>query len=223
MAIAIFDDIGAIVIITLFYTSTLHWVFLSLGLFILLLLLLINYFNFNILLNILLGILCWYCILKSGIHPTITGVMLALTIPSKKIALVEKILHPWVAYFILPLFAWVNTSIVLHWKDLNLLSGLSLGIILGLFIGKQLGIFLSIFLSVKLGITCLPPRTNFKMIYGMALLCGIGFTMSLFISRLAFQDENLMNTLRAAILTGSLLSGITGYILLSRLKKIRSL
>jgi NhaA family Na+:H+ antiporter len=216
MALAIFDDFGAIIIIAIFYTHTLSWSYISLAVIIFILLCLFNKLNIikSWVSYIILGILLWFCILKSGIHPTIAGVLFALTLPLNKLSL-EKQLHPWVAYIILPLFAIANTGIPI--QDFNiqrLMTPLSLGIILGLFLGKQLGVFTAVWLSVKYRWSVLPTGTNYKMIYGAALLCGIGFTMSLFIGGLAFGHSDAMDTVRAAVLAGSILSGLIGYLIL---------
>lgn len=214
-ALAIFDDLGAIIIIAIFYTKTLHWMYLSLSAIIFIGLCLLNYFNIKkFIFYMILGFLLWFCVLKSGIHPTIAGVLFALALPQEKLSL-EKNLHPWVAYLILPLFAIANTGIPLGDFSFHLLlNPLPLGIILGLFLGKQLGVFTAVWLAVKSRLAVLPAHSNYKMIYGAALLCGIGFTMSLFIGGLAFDHAATMNTVRAGVLAGSLLSGICGYLIL---------
>jgi NhaA family Na+:H+ antiporter len=214
-ALAIFDDFGAIIIIAIFYTQTLHWIYIGLTGLILIALYFLNYCEIKkLIFYIILGILLWFSVLQSGIHPTIAGVLFAFALPKEKLTLENK-LHPWMAYLILPLFAFSNMGIPLHNFNFHLLlSPLSLGIILGLFLGKQLGIFLSVWLSVRFNISHLPSHGNFKQMYGVALLCGIGFTMSLFIGSLAFQDVSLINTVRAGVLVGSVISGVFGYLFL---------
>jgi NhaA family Na+:H+ antiporter len=218
MALAIFDDLGAIIIIAVFYTKTLSCIYLALTGMVFAGLCLVNYFSLKSWVTyVILGILLWFCIVKSGIHPTIAGVLFALTLPLNKISL-EKQLHPWVAYLILPLFAFANTGIPLESFSIShLLHPLSLGIVLGLLLGKQLGVFTAVWLSVKYRLAVLPRGTDFKMIYGAALLCGIGFTMSLFIGGLAFGHAPIMDTIRAAVLAASILSGIAGYIILRKI------
>lgn len=218
MLIAIFDDIGAIIIIAFYYAHQLLWSYFFISCAIVVLLKIFN--NYQIekgWVYILFGILLWFCILKSGIHPTIAGVIMAFLLPKNKIYLYESRLHPWSVYLILPLFAIANSGIPLfNGASLNIISHLSLGIILGLFIGKQLGVFFAVLFSIKLGFSKLPLQTNFRLIYGMSLLCGIGFTMSLFIGGLAFDQHltSLTNTIRASVMLGSLISGLVGYLFL---------
>jgi len=212
-ALAIFDDIGAIIIIAIFYTHNIHTFYLLSAAGIFSILCLLNYFGVKkLFFYLLFGVALWYCILQSGVHPTIAGVLLAFTLPSD--TKLEHYLHPWTAFFILPLFALANTGIPL--SSLEIISPLTLGIVAGLFIGKQLGIFSAIWLSVKSGLTPLPSHSNYKMIYGITLLCGVGFTMSLFIGGLAFTDAETLNTVRAGVLVGSIISGVAGYLVLRR-------
>lgn len=214
-ALAIFDDLGAIIIIAIFYAHYLSLSYSLLSLAVFLSLLYLNYTNIqNSMIYLFLGILLWLCIFYSGIHPTIAGVLLAFTIPTNKIQLLEQKLHAWVAYLILPLFAFANMGIPLEKISLSLLlTSVPLGIILGLFLGKFLGIFSAVYLSVKSGFAKLPTGSNFRMLLGASFLCGIGFTMSLFIGDLAFNNQ-MLDLVRAGVLTGSLLSGICGYLLL---------
>jgi Na+:H+ antiporter, NhaA family len=214
-ALAIFDDLGAIIIIAIFYTKTLAWSYLIVATIIFILLLLLPRFRIkHFAIYLLLGVMLWYAVLQSGIHPTIAGVLFAFTIPIEK-KQIENQLHPWVAYFILPLFAFANTGIPINEFEWQLvISSLPLGILLGLFLGKQLGVFFSVLAAVKCRIAELPTNSNWRMIYGTALLCGIGFTMSLFIGGLAFTNINTLNLVRVGVLMGSLLSGITGYLVL---------
>jgi len=232
MALAIIDDLGAIVIIALFYTvdlSTLSIAIAALSLVILI--------AFNILgvtkkaAYFIVGTILWISVLKSGVHATLAGVALAFTIPlnaidqhQKKISPLKDIehdLHFWVAFFILPLFAFVNAGVNISDISLDQMSGeVPLGIMLGLFIGKQLGVFGFSFIAIKLNIASLPQGSSWLQLYGVSVLTGIGFTMSLFIVSLAFEDDTLFQyTDKLAILIASFLSGIFGYILLRCLKK----
>ncbi len=170
MALAIFDDLGAIIIISLFYSPQ--------------------------------------------IHLTIVGVILAFLIPTKKIPMLEQKLHPWVAYFILPLFAFSNSGITLtNFSVATIFSSIPLGIILGLWLGKFLGIFSAVWLTVKTGLTKLPIDCTWKMMLGGSFLCGIGFTMSLFIGDLAF-DHSMIELARLGVIMGSVVSGVCGYAIL---------
>ena len=229
MALAIIDDLGAIVIIALFYTNTLS--FLSIIIASICLGILIAMNKLGIATKsayILVGIILWTSVLKSGVHATIAGVLLAFTIPLYSInhegnrfsmtKEMEHDLHYWVAFFILPLFAFVNAGVDL--KGLSpsaLLDDVSLGIMLGLFLGKQLGVFGFSYLAIKMGLASLPHESSFKQLYGVAILTGIGFTMSLFVDSLAYNDTELIYYAdKLAILLGSFLSGIVGYIFLKK-------
>ena len=227
MALAIIDDLGAIVIIALFYTNDLSFVSIVVAMSALVGLILLNKFgSIKKAAYILLGVILWFSVLKSGVHATIAGVALAFTIPLYSIKEggerfsmlkdMEHDLHYWVAFFILPLFAFVNAGVDL--KDLQtsaLLSNVSLGIILGLFVGKQLGVFGFSYLAIKLKWATLPKGANFKQLYGVSILTGIGFTMSLFIDTLAYNDSNMFSYAdKLAILLGSFLSGLAGYLFL---------
>lgn len=237
MALAIIDDIGAIIVIAIFYTSNLSLSSLYLAIFIISILILMNRLGITtISLYIIVGIILWITVLKSGVHATLAGIILAFTIPlnakgekGKNISPVRHLkhnLHYWVAFFILPLFAFANAGVDL--RELNfskLTQGVPLGIILGLFIGKQVGVFVFTFVAVKLNLAKLPKCTTWMQIYGISVLTGIGFTMSLFINSLAFSDDTIYAyTDRLAILIGSILSGILGYLILrfSKSKKICS-
>lgn len=221
-ALAIIDDLGAILIIAIFYTSDLHFVFLlsAFGLFALLLLL--NKMNvMNLYVYLLLGLVMWYCMLKSGVHSTISGVLLAFAIPFRKndekniSYTLQKRLHHPVAFFIIPLFALANTVILLP-ENLfaSITSNETVGIILGLFIGKPIGIFVFSFLAVLLGLSQLPHSVNWKLILGASSLAGIGFTMSIFITNLAFTEEALITSGKIGIILASSLSAIFGLLLL---------
>lgn len=228
LALAIFDDIGAIIVIAIFYTSELsyHAMFLSLaclaGLF------LLNRLKIKVLTPyVLLGVLMWFFVLKSGIHATLAGVALGLMIPHRgkddasasPMLHLEHILQPWVVYFVVPVFAFTNAGLSFAgstWGDL--LNPITLGIALGLLLGKQIGVFLFAGAAIKLGFVQMLRGTNWVMLYAGATLCGIGFTMSLFIASLAFQDVNItyFDESKLGILVGSLLSGLISYYLLKR-------
>lgn len=225
-ALAIIDDLGAIIIIALFYTDHLILTYLLLAIICILFLVFLNYLAINTFIPYgIIGLLLWFCLLKAGIHTTIAGVVLGFSIPlliSKKTPLlrkVEKTLLPWVTFGIFPLFAIANAGFSLTELHLiNILTPISLGIILGLFLGKQLGIFSISWLAIKLKIAKLPSNINWRQLYGMSIICGIGFTMSLFISTLAFAEHEtqLHLIIKFSILAASLLSGITGYLVLRK-------
>lgn len=224
-ALAIFDDLGAVIIIAVFYTEKLVWSYISASLLTFILLCIINYKGIRRLsIYLSLGVLLWFILLHSGIHATIAGVLVAITIPLDKtlpekdslLRLVETQLHPWVSFLILPLFAFANMKIPCFELDKShLISSLPLGIALGLLLGKQLGVFSAIWLTVKLRWGILPTDANWRMVYGVSLLCGIGFTMSFFIGGLAFEDyQNNIELVRTGVVAGSLLSGMLGYLVL---------
>lgn len=231
MALAIIDDLGAIVIIALFYTSQLSVFSIIIASFCLFLLVTMNKIGVvKKAAYILVGFILWVSVLKSGVHATIAGVVLAFTIPlysldedGKRFSIAKEMehdLHYWVAFLILPLFAFVNAGVDL--KDLSLPSlfaGVPLGIMLGLFLGKQIGVFGFSFIAIKLGIASLPKGSTFKQLYGVAILTGIGFTMSLFVDSLAYNDTEIFKYAdKLAILVGSFTSGIVGYLFLKRIK-----
>jgi NhaA family Na+:H+ antiporter len=262
-AFAIVDDLGAVIVIALFYTANLSLISLGIGFGILLLMLLCNFLHVrHPAVYLILGIFLWLALLKSGVHATISGVLAALTIPStakinvkefvnrsrktidaiedKKISqeditnnisdledYSEKVLplsrrfehdlHLWVAFLIMPIFAFANAGVTLEQNILTAMgNNVTLGIILGLFIGKQLGITLFCWLAVKMKIADLPDGTNWMMVYGTALLGGVGFTMSLFISSLAFANPEVVADSKIGILSASLISAFTGYFILKR-------
>lgn len=224
MALAIIDDLGAIIVIATFYTQQIGWLYLFLALLTFLGLILLNYYKVQRFLPYcLLGIVLWLLILGSGIHATIAGVLFGFTIPLSSSnhnfnSLLHHLihqLHPWIAYGILPLFAFANAGLSFSNISLTtLLHPLPLGIIVGLFIGKQLGIFGASWLAVKTKLAKLPYQVSWWHIYGTALMCGIGFTMSLFIASLAFGERELTSLVRLGVFTGSILSGIAGYSIL---------
>jgi len=224
VALAIIDDLGAIIIIAFFYSGELQYNFLLLMLLSFFTLLLLNKLNIKkILPYFLIGILLWYFTHGSGIHSTISGVLLAATIPHKKnekdYSLLQKLEHmlsPYVAFGIMPLFALANAGVVLKGTSLNtLLSPVPLGILCGLFFGKQIGVFLFSFISVKLKIAEMPSNSNWLKFYAVGILTGIGFTMSLFVGNLAFVDNlGEMDGVKIGVLAGSFMSAIVGYFML---------
>jgi len=233
MALAIIDDLGAIVIIALFYTNDLSILSISVALVALLILFLMNRMNVaKKAAYILVGIVLWVSVLKSGVHATIAGVLIAFSIPlysigqtGERFSMVKELehdLHYWVAFFILPLFAFVNAGVDLRNLSASaLFSDVSLGIICGLFLGKQLGVFVFSYIAIKLGIAKLPSGSNFAQLYGVAILTGIGFTMSLFVNTLAYNDTDLFHYAdKLAILLGSFFSGLIGYLFLHRVTKV---
>lgn len=219
-ALAVIDDLGAIVVIAIFYTSDLSWVSLliALGTFVVLLLLNKKFNVTNVLPYIIGGIIMWYFMLQSGVHATIAGVLLAITIPFKKknpaclSNRMQHALHYPVAFGVLPLFALANTAIMIegNW-DQSIGEPFALGIILGLIVGKPIGITLFSFLFVKSKLCSLPTGVKWKQLLGAGMLGGIGFTMSIFITLLAFSDEHHINESKLMILLASLASGIIGY------------
>ncbi len=219
-AIAIVDDVLAIVIIAVFYTSDLSLISLELAGLGLLFLFILNRFNVKgLAVYLIVGWFIWAAVLKSGVHATLAGVAVAMAIPLRTpdgdspARHLEHILHPWVAFLILPTFAFANAGVRLLGLDFEAVTGtVLLGIALGLFLGKQVGIFGLVWLSVKLGLAKLPNNCNWRHIYGAALLAGIGFTMSLFIGMLAFEHGDFGNitATRLGVLLGSLMSGVAG-------------
>lgn len=223
LSLAIIDDLGAIVIIAVFYTADLSVASLAAGGIGLAALVAMNRFGITkIAPYIIVGIVMWVCVLKSGVHATLAGVLLGFTIPMKSkdesgspLLDLEHALKPWVAFAIMPIFAFANAGISLAGLSIaDLLMPLPLGIALGLFVGKQLGVFGFAWLAVKTNICRLPKGSNFKHVYGVALLAGIGFTMSLFIGTLAFDDPEHARAVRIGVLSGSIVSGVVGYLVL---------
>ncbi len=225
MTLSILDDLGAIILIALFYSHDLSIQSLLAGLAAILLLILLNWSGITRAgLYLLLGLILWLCVLKSGVHATLSGVVLAFTIPMRDkngqpgpLFKIEHCLKPWVNFLILPLFAFVNAGI--SFKGLtfaDIISPVPLGIMLGLFLGKQLGVFTSSFIAIKTKIAKLPAGVTWRQLYGVSVLCGIGFTMSLFIGTLAFEHgvQHYLISNRLGILIGSLFSGILGFAIL---------
>tara|TARA_B110000914_G_scaffold211024_1_gene210689 strand:- start:486 stop:1658 length:1173 start_codon:yes stop_codon:yes gene_type:complete len=228
-ALAIIDDLGAILIIAFFYSGDLSISYLSLILISYILLLLLNKFGVKKFIPYLLvGIFMWFFTYKSGIHATIAGVLLASTIPhrvkEKDFSLLIKIEHaisPYVAFMIMPLFAFANAGVSLEGLSLSSLSmPVPLGIVMGLFFGKQVGVMLFSFFAVRFGVAQMPDNSNWLSLYGVSILTGIGFTMSLFVGNLAFVDNTqYIEGVKIGVLAGSLLSTLFGYFLLSIVAK----
>lgn len=221
-ALAVIDDLGAILIIAIFYTKTIVLSNLLIALGIYLILIILGRLKINNLIPYLIGgIAMWYFMLHSGVHATITGVLLAFAIPfgkgGKKSTsyLLQHFLHKPVAFIILPLFALANTAIILGGDiGTTLTQNYSLGIALGLIVGKPLGIFVLTFMAVKIGICKLPDELNWKTIFGVGFLGGIGFTMSIFITLLAFDSVTIINNTKFVILISSLIAGVLGFLFL---------
>lgn len=223
-ALAVFDDLGAILIIAFFYTADLSWLYLGLALGVFFLLLVANRMNvYNLAVYLVGGLVMWFFMEKSGVHATISGVLLAFAIPFGKGGpltpshILQHELHKPVAFLILPLFALANTAIPLGTAGVDLFGQPhSLGIAAGLIIGKPVGIVLFALLGVKLGMSHLPEDMTWRSVIGISFLAGIGFTMSIFITLLAFDDASLINESKLVILLSSLVAGLIGYLLLHR-------
>jgi NhaA family Na+:H+ antiporter len=229
-ALAIIDDLGAITVIALFYTKgfSISYFLTALGIFIILFIIGKRKI-YNIPVYLIGGIIMWYCMLKSGVHATIAGVLLAFAIPFHKdddknpSYKLQQFLHYPAAFFILPIFALANTAIVFP-EDIisNLITSNSIGIIMGLIIGKFIGIFLTSFLAVKIGLASLSSDLNWRHIMGISLLGGIGFTMSIFITNLAFIDRDVIIASKMSILLASFCAAIMGLIILKTEKRKRN-
>jgi len=223
-AVAIIDDLGAILIIAFFYTENLSLLSLGLaaagvaGLF------LLNRFGVTrTSAYVLIGLFLWVCVLKSGVHATLAGVVVALAIPLRAkdedghspLIHLEHTLHPWVAFMILPVFGFANAGVSFAGMGLDSFAHpVTLGIILGLALGKMVGVYGATWLAIKSGIAKRPENASWIQIYGVACLCGIGFTMSLFIGNLAFDDPAYAATIRLGVLTGSVVMAVLGFLLL---------
>lgn len=267
LALAIVDDIGAVLVIAIFYTSQISFISLIIAAALIILLIIMNKSGVrNLLIYTLVGIALWLAFLKSGVHATVAGVLLAFTIPassrintkkffdetntlindfdsagehgdnvlsnSNRLAIVDQIennceriltplqrfehgLHPWVSFFIMPLFAFANAGVSIGEGLISALTNpIGIGIIFGLFVGKQIGVFSFSYLAVKLKLATEPEGVSWKKIYAASILAGIGFTMSLFIANLAFASPELLDTAKVGILSGSLISGIIGFLIL---------
>jgi NhaA family Na+:H+ antiporter len=224
LALAIIDDLGAIVIIAVFYSSELSLPVLGIaaaGTAVL------GYLNFRGVTRtapyLVTGLIVWVCVLKSGVHATLAGVIVALFIPLKAedesgkspLKRIEHDLAPWVSFGVMPLFAFANAGVALHGLSvLDLFGGIPLGVALGLFLGKQLGIMTFLWGAVRLGIARLPEGIGWVHIYGVSVMSGIGFTMSLFIGTLAFSDPEHSAGVRIGVLSGSIASALVGYLIL---------
>ena len=232
MALAIIDDLGAIVIIALFYTSDLSLLSILIASTCLVGLITLNRMHvIKKAAYILIGVILWLSVLKSGVHATIAGVAVAFTIPlysfrknGERFSMLKEMehdLHYWVGFFILPVFAFVNAGVDLKGLEVSsIFSDISLGILLGLFLGKQVGVFGLSYLAIKLKFAVLPQGANLKQLYGVSVLTGIGFTMSLFVNTLAFNDSDAFHYAdKLAILLGSFLSGVVGYFFLRTFSK----
>ena len=266
-ALAIVDDLGAVIVIALFYTSSISATYLYMAGAVVLLLIAVNRMGVQqILPYLVLGLILWFAVLKSGVHATVAGVVLAMTIPSARkiepdtfleqakdildklvnsngegkehedsdkliyslkkntkriqpmLGRIEHALHPWVSFFIMPVFALSNAGVRL--TDVNLMEvakhPLSIGVLFGLVLGKQIGVFFFSWVSVKLKLATLPPSINWAQVWGASCLTGIGFTMSIFIANLAFPSSIYLDYAKSSILVASLLSGIIGWLVLSR-------
>lgn len=221
-ALAVIDDLGAIIVIAIFYTSTLNFVYLAIAFSILIFLFILNRLKVYVLWPYLIGgVFLWYCMLHSGVHATLAGVLLAFVIPfgngdensiSYKL---QQSLHWPVAFVILPIFALANTSLFvpLNFHD-ALFNSISIGIMIGLVFGKPLGILLFSFIAVKTKISSLPAGSKWSYILGAGILGGIGFTMSIFITLLAFENEELIDQAKIAIMLASLIAGVAGLLYL---------
>ena len=230
LSIAIFDDLGAIVVIALFYTAELSALSLAVAAGLTLALAALNRMGvMRPAAYVLIGIPLWVAVLKSGVHATLAGVVVAMFIPLRvpdgsgtqgpgsPLRQLEHMLHPWVAFGILPVFAFANAGVAIAGLSFSdTLHPVPLGIITGLFLGKQIGVLALCWIATRLGMASLPEGVGWRQIYGTALLCGIGFTMSLFIASLAFEQgsADYLGLERLGILIGSLVSGLLGYIVL---------
>ena len=228
-ALAIIDDLGAIIIIAFFYTNELHFFYLIMMFVSFFILLILNKFGVKKFIPyMLVGLFLWFFTFGSGIHSTISGVLLAITIPHRNnqkdfslLLKIEHILSPYVAFAIMPLFALANAGVSLNGFSMDTLTyPVPLGIMLGLFFGKQFGVFLFSFISVKFKIAEMPSNSNWIKLYGVAILTGIGFTMSLFVGNLAFSNNiNYIDGVKVGVLSGSLMSTLVGYFLLLAVTK----
>lgn len=212
-ALAIIDDLGAVITIAVFYTAKLQLIYLLFAGIPALVLILLNRFKIeNVLFYILPAVALWYCIFNSGVHATIAGVITSFTMPLKSLSKLEHRLHKPVNFIIMPLFALANTAIIFpeHISEV-FTSSISTGVMLGLVLGKPLGIFFFSFIAIKLGIASLPSNTNYKQLWGIGLLGGIGFTMSIFTSTLAFANDSLQIISKVSVIAGSLVASIIGF------------
>ncbi|MCW5699589.1 MAG: Na+/H+ antiporter NhaA [Rhodospirillales bacterium] len=223
-AIAIFDDLGAIIIIAVFYTAQLSMEALGIAGVAFALLIALNLFGVTRTgPYVFLGVLMWVAVLKSGVHATLAGVALAMTIPLKAtdehghspLKHLEHGLHRWVAFFVLPVFAFANAGVSFAGISVqSFVEPVKIGISAGLFVGKQVGVFACLWLMLRLGLARMPSGATNAHLYGVSLLCGIGFTMSLFIGGLAWEHSDFEAPVRLGVITGSILSAVLGYLVL---------
>ncbi|WP_421989928.1 Na+/H+ antiporter NhaA [Qipengyuania sp.] len=222
LAIAVIDDIGAITIIALFYSGTIDTGMLAGGVLALAGLVVLNRFRVGSSIPyVILTLVLWVFVLKSGVHATLAGVAAAMTIPmvgrdgSEPLERMEHALHPWVAFLVIPIFGFANAGVSLTGLEpADLLAPLPLGIALGLLIGKQIGIFGFAYAAVKLKLASLPENVGWRQVHAVSLLAAIGFTMSLFIGNLAFADPSQVDAVKLGVLSGSLVAALAGYFLL---------
>jgi NhaA family Na+:H+ antiporter len=223
LTVAIVDDIGAVLVIAIFYTPTIKMFWLLASLIVFGVLMLLNRGRISSFLPFaIIAILLWFCVLNTGVHATIAGVIAALAIPMKRrdgSPMLEKLEHgmaPWSAYLVIPIFGFANAGVSLEGFGLpSLIEPLPLAVAAGLVLGKQLGIFSAVWIAVKAGFAQAPENASWTEIYGVSVLCGIGFTMSLFIGLLAFPgNQAMIDEAKIGILTGSAISAIMGYIIL---------
>jgi len=223
-AIAIIDDLGAIVVIAIFYTANLSLTSLVLAAICIIGLVILNRLRVShVAAYLIVGGILWICVLKSGVHATLAGVVTAFAIPLQVededghslLKHLEHMLHPWVAFLILPMFAFVNAGISFEGiTPESFVEPVTLGIALGLIVGKQIGVFLPIWICIKTGFAQMPANANWRQLYALSILCGIGFTMSLFIGGLAFELSDFKAPVRLGVLSGSLVCAILGFLLL---------
>lgn len=226
-ALAVIDDLGAILVIALFYTKTIFWTNLSIAMGIFVVLLILNRLKVrNLIPYLTLGVAMWYFMLNSGVHATITGVLLAFAIPfgngdpKSTSIILQHFLHKPVAFIILPIFALANTAIIMDLEMKEIITEhYSIGIALGLIVGKPVGIFILSLLAVKLGICKLPSDLSWPSIFSVGFLGGIGFTMSIFVTLLAFDDIVVINHAKIIILLSSLIAGVIGFVSLKLILK----
>ncbi len=229
-ALAIVDDLGAIIVIAIFYNSQISWIALLFGLIVFILLILANKLKVKYTsVYVILGFILWICLLKSGIHATIAGVLLGMSLPigenihKFKASVLYKLEHaltPWSSFGVMPIFAFANAGIAINFSSFssNIFSPASLGIIFGLFIGKQIGIFGTSYILVKLKIAKFPASATKRHMYGASILGGIGFTMSIFVSSLSFTDEATLSTAKISIMIASILAAVYGTIVFKFIK-----
>lgn len=224
--LAVVDDLIAVVIIAAFYTESLQFLYMGMAVLIFILLMILNKRNiFHPLPYVVLGVVLWYCIFKSGLHATLSGVFLAMTIPYRAQYSSGKWISPvmqwnsalikWITFLILPLFGFINAGVSFSDFSFNdLFHPVVLGVSLALFIGKQVGVFSTVYILVKTKLVEMPVHATWSHVYGIAVCCGIGFTMSLFVDLLAFPPSHAQEMAKVGIFIGSIFSGVIGYVVL---------